>query len=385
MKTFKKILKISIVITLLLCVALVLFWISATSGVELNRDLLVSKNAPFSIYDAEDNVIFNQSADYVKYESIPRPLIDSFIAVEDKRFFDHNGIDLVRIVGAGIKNLKNMSFSEGASTITQQLIKNTHLSSEKTITRKLQEIKLAIEAENELTKEEILESYLNKIYFGNGYYGIVEASKGYFNKELNELSIKECACLAGIVKNPSKYSPTKNLTMAENRANLVLSLMKDQDMISSEVYNSEITSSIILNNDFYNNNVLSYTDSVLQEAENVLRVDQDEIANGNYKIYTYYSPSTQDALYASIENQIGDAAYSNYGIVVDTTSCGIIAYTNSTPYFNAYTLRRSPGSVIKPFIAYLPALVYKGSWCSREVRGVLALGILEQCRRQWKT
>ena len=148
------------------------------------------------------------------------------IAKEDKRFYSHNGIDLVRIAGAFKNNIKSGSFSEGGSTITQQLIKNTHLSQEKTIRRKLNEIKLSLELEKYYSKDEILNTYLNSIYFGNNIYGIAGASSFYFNKNTTELSLAESAILSGLISAPSLYNPIADLSTSKTKASTVLMLMK---------------------------------------------------------------------------------------------------------------------------------------------------------------
>lgn len=359
MKRLKKLLKICLIIASVIVLIGGLAWVSITRDAKLNQDLLAGKTSNFAVFDLnEDKIEFNGDS-YVGYDELPKNLINAFISVEDKRFFEHNGIDFRRIISASISNVKNLSLGEGASTITQQLIKNTHLTQDKTFSRKLKEIKLAVELENQLSKEKILELYLNKIYFGNGYYGVKSASRGYFNKDLSELSLKECAVLAGIIKNPSRYSPAKSMESANERANLVLKLMRDQNMITKSEYEAEIESSILLFNEFHNNIGLSYVDSAIYEASKILKIEESDIANGNYKIYTYYSPSAQESLAKNISQRTKNAAYSSYGMITDNEKCGVIAYYNTAPYFNAYTLKRSPGSLIKPFVSYVPSLYYK--------------------------
>ena len=177
------------------------------NGLTINKSLLPMANNPPIFYDIDGNELDYKSDNYLKPEEISNNLKFAFVALEDKRFYEHNGFDTYRIVGAMAKNISSGGVIEGASTITQQLIKNTHLNFEKTITRKFKEIALATKLEQMYTKDEILSMYLSVIYFGNGAYGVKSASKLYFGKDVKDLTLAECATLAGIIKNPSKYWP----------------------------------------------------------------------------------------------------------------------------------------------------------------------------------
>ena len=174
-------------------------------------------------FDKDGNLIANtfkeENREYVKYDDIPARIIEGLVAIEDTQFFEHSGINPDAISRAIIKDIKAGGFVEGASTLTQQLIKMLILTREKKLLRKVKEALLAIRLETILTKEEILERYLNHVYFGHGYYGIKTAAKGYFNKDLYELSLKEMAILVGLPRAPSFYDPTKNLKISLARAN----------------------------------------------------------------------------------------------------------------------------------------------------------------------
>ena len=159
---------------------------------------------------------------YTTYEENPPRVIEALVAIEDTSFFEHSGINIEAIIRAIIKDIKAMSLVEGASTITQQLIKNVVLTREKTVKRKLNEAVLALKIENELTKEEILQRYFSHVYLGHGFYGINSAAMGYFNKKLNELTLKESALLVGLAKAPSSYDPTRNFDLALARSLQVL-------------------------------------------------------------------------------------------------------------------------------------------------------------------
>ncbi len=175
-----------------------------------------------------------EQENYTKIEEMPEIYIKAVISVEDKRFYSHNGIDLISIGRALINDIKEMSFVEGGSTITQQLAKNIYFTQKKEITRKIAEAFMAIKIENEYDKNEILEFYLNTSYFGDGCYTVKEASRHYFNKEPIEMTDYEATMLAGIPNAPSVYSPTKNLELAKQRQKQVLKKMVDSGNLTNE-------------------------------------------------------------------------------------------------------------------------------------------------------
>ena len=166
-----------------------------------------------------------QKGNYTKLSELPQIYINAVISVEDHRFYEHNGIDVIAIGRAIINDIKAMSFVEGGSTITQQIAKNEYFTQEKKITRKVAEVFVAFELEKQYTKNEILELYINTIYFGNGYYNIKDAAKGYFGKSIINLSDSECIMLAGIPNAPSVYAPTQNLELAKQRQKQVAEKM----------------------------------------------------------------------------------------------------------------------------------------------------------------
>lgn len=171
---------------------------------------------------------------YAKIEELPKTYIDAVISVEDHRFYVHNGIDIISILRAIIKDIQAMEFIEGGSTISQQLAKNIYFTQEKEIRRKIAEVFMAFEIEKNCSKNEILELYLNTSYFGDGYYTVKEACKGYFNKELNEMTDYECILLAGIPNAPSIYAPTKNPELAKQRQKQVIDKMVKYGCLTQE-------------------------------------------------------------------------------------------------------------------------------------------------------
>ena len=185
--------------------------------------------ASSQVYDIDGNEIATVHAAEnrmpVKLEEVPQNLQDAFVAVEDNRFYDHIGVDPRGIARAIWANLRGRTVSEGGSTITQQLAKNAYLTQDRTLKRKIQEVFLALQLERQYTKPEILELYLNQIYFGQGAYGVQAAARTYFGKDVEDLTLNECAMLAGIPKSPNYYSPLNNLEAAQERKATVLDQM----------------------------------------------------------------------------------------------------------------------------------------------------------------
>ena len=171
---------------------------------------------------------------FTSLEEMPETYVQAVVSVEDHRFYDHFGLDLIAIGRAVVNDIEAGRYVEGGSTITQQLAKNLYFSQEKTMSRKAAEVFLALEIEQKYTKDEILELYVNSIYFGDGYYSVGEASEGYFGKPASEMNDYECTLLAGVPNAPSKYAPSKNLALAEKRQQKVISRMEACGYITEE-------------------------------------------------------------------------------------------------------------------------------------------------------
>ncbi|MFV0563038.1 penicillin-binding protein 1A [Malaciobacter mytili] len=228
------------------------------------------------------NLFYQEHRLYVKYEDIPARVIEALVAIEDTQFFEHNGINPDAISRAIIKDIKAGALVEGASTLTQQLIKTLVLSREKKLIRKIKEALLSLRIETLLTKEEILERYLNQVYFGHGYYGIKTAALGYFKKELYELNLKEIAILVGLPRAPSFYDPTRNLQFALARANQVISRMNTLGWINQEEYSEAMKYTPNVYDETLTQNKVPYIiDYVLKELSNEIK----DIKTGGYKIY----------------------------------------------------------------------------------------------------
>ncbi|MDR1007857.1 MAG: PBP1A family penicillin-binding protein [Campylobacteraceae bacterium] len=317
-------------------------------------------------FDRNGELVANYFEDenrlYAEFEEIPYRMVEALVAIEDTVFFEHEGINVEAIFRATLKNIKSMKFSEGASTLTQQLVKNTLLTREKTFKRKLNEALIALIIERNLTKEQIMERYLNHIYFGHGYYGVRTAAEGYFRKSLAQLSLKEIAMLVGIPRQPNSYDPTKNLNLTLARANSVLSRMKNLGWISEEEYNEAVAEQVNVYNDTLSKNQAPYAvDEAIREA-NIL---YDDVRSGGYKIYLGIDLKTQqlasEALefgYQKILERYKDANTSilNGAIVVlDNFNGDILALVGGHNYtfsaFNRAVLaNRQLGSSFKPFL-----------------------------------
>ncbi len=307
-------------------------------------------NEPIKLdYIQQKNLTFNE---------IPKSTINAFISIEDKNFYSHHGINYKRIAKAAIKNLSRMKFSEGASTITQQLIKNTHLTSEKTFKRKFNELILARQLEKNLSKDEIITAYLNAIYFGNGTFGINEAAQRYFSKNTTDLTLTESATLAGIIKSPKTYSPVLNPENCIKRRNLVLKEMYKDKKISYEDYVNSTQSNLNLK---LNKNFLGYNDyynACIDEACKILKITEKDLLVKKYKINTYLDQDLQDKVCSEIDNLQNYTNNSNCDgliLTIDNKTGGITSFAGKSDY-NLLNINRQPGSVFKPIISYSPAI-----------------------------
>lgn len=341
---------------------------------KLDHRKLTALSQTSSLYDQDGELISQvrglENRTVVSLSEIPLHTQQAFIAAEDLRFYTHRGIDVYRILGALRSNLRSGSFSEGASTITQQLAKLTHLSAEKTIRRKLEEISLALQIEKAYSKESILEMYLNTVYFGRGAYGIQTASNVYFGIDVGELSVAQSAALAATIKAPSVYAPHESPRLNESRRKYILDTMFSNAFISEEVYHEAAEEEIWVLAETENQERYSwFVDAALKESETVLGLTADEVITGGFRIYTTYEPQLQaiaDAVFADDANFPGNAKdgtqVQGAMAVLDVDNGAIRAmvggrdYTNKRGLNRATQMRRQPGSALKPQAVYGPAL-----------------------------
>ncbi len=352
-----------ILLTILIISALIGlgFYISSiyinARSIEINKEVLSSPSLSIEIFDNENKPIKEDNEinkAYAKIETLSNETKNAFISIEDKNFYNHKGVNYKRIAKAMLNNIRSGKLKEGASTITQQLVKNTQLTSEKTFERKIKEVALAQKIEKMYSKDEILELYLNVIYFGNNCYGIESASNYYFSKPAKELNVEEASTLAGMIKSPAKYSPIKNYDNCLKRRNLVLSEMNKDGKLSIEKYNKAINTKLSLNlNTEKKNKLNSYSQMAIDEAEQILKIPSRQIALSGYKIYTYQDKSKQDALEQSFKDVNPDC--DSAGIIIDNKRHAVSAYIGDSIY-KILDSKRQPGSCIKPILVYGPAI-----------------------------
>ena len=328
------------------------------------------------------NVFDKEHRYYAYFEEIPPRLIEALLAIEDTSFFEHPGVNFDAIFRALIKDIKARKMVEGASTITQQLVKNELLTREKKISRKIKELIYSLKLEHYLTKQQILERYLNEIYFGHGYYGVKTAADGYFHKDLDELTLKEMAMLVGLPKAPSTYDPTRNYEISLGRANRVIERMYRLGWIDEKKYKeSTAERPRVYNSTLTQNKAPFIVDEVLRRAK---EIGIEDIKTGGYDIYTTIDLKLQDAAKESLryaydktlkriekykakeEKKLKeDPTYTPQDINVsqlngalvslESKTADILALVGSIDYkkssYNRATQgKRQPGSAFKPFI-----------------------------------
>lgn len=322
------------------------------------------------IYDGQSDMVTRlhgvQDRTWVSVSELQPSTVYAFISAEDARFFEHEGVDVIRIAGAIVADIKAGSYVQGASTISQQLIKLSHLTSEKTISRKAEEAALAYEMERQYSKEDILEMYLNYVYFGGGYYGIEAAAEGYFGVHASDLTLDQSAMLAGILKSPSGYAPHINYAASINRRNNILRLMRDYGYITDDEKKQAAAKRPTILHDKNEEYSGYYTDAVTKSAAALMGITVDELIRGGYSIYSAMDSDIQHYCEEMFKNvELFPAEDSEAAIVVLEPSTGMVvamvggrSYTGGISFNRATDIRRQPGSVIKPVIAYAPAFEY---------------------------
>ncbi|MBO4297708.1 MAG: PBP1A family penicillin-binding protein [Clostridia bacterium] len=301
-------------------------------------------------------------------DDIPERVRQAFVAIEDARFYRHAGLDLWRIGGALLADIRAGEAREGASTITQQLVKLTHLSGEKTLARKAQEAWLALGLERVMDKDEILAAYLNTVYLGAGAYGVEAAARVYFGCGANGLTLPQAATLAGIVKAPSRYAPHLNPDKALERRNLTLQAMAENGYISEDERDEALSAPLGLNMSERTGRAGWYVDAALEEACAALNISSDELMSGGYRVYTALDPALQasaDALFADPARfpEASDGAQCESALVaMDVNTGEILCMEGGRDYavrrgFNrAVQMKRQPGSAFKPVSVYAAAV-----------------------------
>ena len=357
---------------------------------ELSADLdkvrHYSPKVATQIYDRKNRLIANvfdtEFRFYAKFDEIPPRMIEALLAIEDTLFFEHGGINYDGIIRAMLKNIRTGRLGEGGSTLTQQVVKNIILTRERTISRKIKEALLTVQVEEIISKEQILEIYLNEVFLGHGYYGVKTAALGYFKKTLNQLSLKEIAILVGLPQSPSTYDPTKNLDLALTRANDIIRRMYDLGWISKEYRDSSLAEKPAVYHQTLTQNVAPYvTDYALRQLSSIkdiktggytikLHIDLDyqEVAqkalkNGytalqtrQLKLLQAQRPKGAEPVAIPSEDDLTANDTLNGAVVITDNKTGkILALVGGvnhekSPYNRAVDAYRQMGSSIKPFI-----------------------------------
>jgi penicillin-binding protein 2A len=369
----KHLTQIFLLLILVIVLATIVYfgWLATRANVQSLKEGL---SQPTVIYDRKEEIASNVATNRtqgVNMEELPEYVPHAVVAIEDERFYEHNGFDIKGIARAFFRNLFAGRITGGGSTLTQQLAKNALLSPEQTYTRKAEELFLAVKIEKVYKKDEILQMYLNQVYFGSGAWGIGNASKRYFNKSITDVTISEAALLAGLLQSPNYLDPTKNYDLAVKRRNVVLGKMKEHGMITTEEYTAAKEEEIKLNagtGSVVERTYPYYVDAVLNEAISKYGLTQEEILTRGYRIYTELDQNLQTGLEKVYSNNalfpkgMGGEIVQSGSVLMDPASGGVLALVGGRGEhvfrgFNRATqLRAQPGSTIKPLAVYTPAL-----------------------------
>ncbi|MBQ6282979.1 MAG: PBP1A family penicillin-binding protein [Bacilli bacterium] len=356
-----KLLKNSLNLLFMFFIAVTIFFISMyIYAISLPKiDLNNINNV--TIYDNKNEVVFNGNGnkEWVSLSNISPYLINATISTEDKRFYTHPGFDFLRIIKSIYVNITNKSLSQGASTITQQLARNLFSNFDKTWKRKIKEAWYAFRLEINYSKDEILEAYLNTINYGNGVYGIENASYYYFNKSSKDLNLAEASMLAGIPKAPNAYSPLNNLENAKERQKIILYNMLKNKIISEDDMNNSLNTDLVYVGKKQKLNLstlMYYKDAVINELYSITNIPESYIDSG-LKIYTSLDINAQTILEKNMINNLNDDNLQVASVMMNPNNGDIIALIGGTNYIKseynrAISSKRQVGSTMKPFLYY---------------------------------
>ena len=366
---------VAIISLFLLCV----FWIYQAPAFDSK---ILDNNSRTIVYDTNNNEVAklgNQIGENLETADIPEKMQDAILATEDNRFFEHGAVDFRRLIGAVVSNLTSGFGSQGASTISQQLIKRTFLDDNKSVKRKVQEAYLAYKLEQNYDKESIFTMYVNRIYYSDGVYGLKTAAKYYYGKDLNQLTLPQMALLAGMPQHPNTYNPYDNPEAAKARRDTVLYLMQYHGKISeaesTEAQKTNVLDGLIerdeservLLSSEFDSKYTSYMNQIVNELKNSKEYKdyEGDVLNLGLKIYTNFDSKIQATLTESVNaNYAGIKQATNVAMVVlNNENSGIAAlYGGKKQIFHGFNIatqaKLQPGSSIKPILAYGPAIEY---------------------------
>ena len=380
-RVFRRIAGVAAVLILIGAAAAAFAWFDVASWQRLDPSRLTGLAQTGAIYDKDGayvtTLVGKENRTVIAMDTLPDHVVNAFLAAEDLRFYKHPGFDVTRIFGALVSNLRTGGFAQGASTITQQLAKLSHLSSQKTIARKLEEIWLALQIEHDYTKDEILEMYLNFIYFGQGAYGIQAAAEVTFGVDAKDLSPAQAACLAAAIKAPSAYAIQSRPEANRERRNYILSTMLHEGMLTQAEYDAALAEELSPLEDAAAQTAYGwFVDAVLEEAELQLDVSAETLLAGGYRIDTTLDSAMQSVLDEQYtrdvfpKNNADGTPVQSAAACVDTSTGAVRAivggreYTTRRGLNRATQLRRQPGSALKPLAVYAPAIEYAGWTCA---------------------
>ncbi len=333
---------------------------------KLNQDDLLSLGQTSKIYAADGTLLAevfgSENRTVVPLESIPLYLQQATIAIEDERFYEHNGVDYEGLARAAFTNITSGSLVEGGSTITQQLVKTVYLTDERSFSRKLVEAVLATRLEQTVSKDEILERYLNTIYYGEGAYGVEAAAQTYFGKSVSQLDLSECATLAGLVNAPSIYSPKRDLKAATERRNVVLQKMADLGYITPAEAHGAASLPLVVSDQERTVAEPYFVEYVKQQLIDMYGAGT--LFEGGLRVYTTIDPHLQEAGLEAIKDTLYEEGDPAAALVAIEPETGYIRAMVSSQDFRSYQFnlaaqaQRQPGSTFKPFV--LTAAVEEG-------------------------
>lgn len=365
--SIKNLLTISFAVLLAFYVGLK-FYIASLPPIENLESF--TPNVVTKIYSQDGDIIKTFTAykfEHVNVEKVPKHLIEAIIATEDKNFYSHSGYDMFGLIRSTFANIKAGSFVQGASTITQQLARILFLNNDKTFNRKIKEFIVSAQIEKTLSKDQILEMYLNNVYLGSGAYGVEGASQIYFNKSVKDLNLAQCALIAGLPQAPSVYSPFNNSDLAKKRQGHVLKRMLKMGYITQEEYDTATNAPLVLNKNphIYSYNKAPYFIDLVMQELNSLGFDERDVSSGGYKITTTLNYKAQKAADEAVRRYLR-----SYGLTKDKQQGAVygispltgevLVYVGGKDYEKSQYDRiqnavRPPGSAFKPFV-YAAAL-----------------------------
>lgn len=343
-------------------ISLVVVIIGLYTYAYLSPKLDLKTSGSLYLYDNQNELLYqgSRSNEWANLEDINENLVNAVIAVEDKNFYDHHGFDYLRIAKAMLTNIKKKSIVQGASTISQQYIKNLYLDFDKTWGRKIEEAFLTLELEVHYDKDDILEGYLNTINYGQGNMGIVNAASFYFNKKPKDLTLEEAIVLAGIPKNPAGYNPVSNYEASINRARIVAKSMLNNGYIDEDTYNNLFKEKLEIFGQTKKNNlqmIMYYQEAVLNELSTIKEVPASLVNAGGLKIYTTLDLNEQTNLEKNILKNKPNDNVQVASVIVDPKTGAVKALTGGmnyakSQYNRALKSKRQVGSTMKPFLYY---------------------------------